>query len=134
MARRRLHRALIAALALAAPATAQAQSEADRCIQPARQTADRIAACLEGVQVAADAQLNRSYRMALAALPPADQGQLRDAQRAWLQFRELDRRSLFGGWRAGRSTFARIATARADILAIEAREQQLRVYLPDAAR
>lgn len=117
---------------MASPAAAQGQGDAaDRCNRPDVTTTDEIATCLQGVQIEADKRLNRTYARALAVIGPVDRAALRDAQRAWLAFRARDRRSLFGAWRADHGTLSRIETAQADILAIDARERQLRVYLPD---
>jgi uncharacterized protein YecT (DUF1311 family) len=37
-----------------------------------------------------DAHLNQNYEAAMQALPPAQQTQLRDAQRLWIKFRDAD--------------------------------------------
>ena len=37
-----------------------------------------------------DARLNQNYRAAMQALTPAQQTQLRDAQRLWIKFRDAD--------------------------------------------
>lgn len=37
-----------------------------------------------------DARLNQSYKAAMQALTPAQQTQLRDAQRLWIKFRDAD--------------------------------------------
>lgn len=117
---------ILAILLAAAPVQAETFATCDR---PDRRTAAQIASCLEGLQAQADAQLNRTYRAALAGLPPADRIALRDAQRAWLVFRARDRASLTGPWRATRNTRVRIEAAHADVTAIVARERQLQAYL-----
>lgn len=37
-----------------------------------------------------DARLNQNYKAAMQALPPAQQTQLRDAQRLWIKFRDAN--------------------------------------------
>lgn len=37
-----------------------------------------------------DARLNQNYKAAMQALTPAQQTQLRDAQRLWIKFRDID--------------------------------------------
>ncbi|PKQ42164.1 hypothetical protein CXP40_07285 [Pseudomonas sp. YY-1] len=37
-----------------------------------------------------DARLNQNYKAAMQALTPAQQAQLRDAQRLWIKFRDAD--------------------------------------------
>lgn len=75
--------ALFAALALAArPAAAQTQTEMNTAACTARDASDRA--------------LNTAYRGALAAAP-TDLGRrrLRDAQRAWVRFRDAEVAALF---------------------------------------
>lgn len=121
---------MIAALLLLAVAEPEA---AAACDTPATKTADAIGLCLDRVRDQADAHLNRTYRAALVSLRSPDRVALVEAQRAWLAFRTKDMASLRGPWRAYRSTRARIDAARADILALVARERQLRIYIPDGA-
>lgn len=37
-----------------------------------------------------DARLNQGYKTAMAGLEPAQQGKLRDAQRAWIKYRDAN--------------------------------------------
>ena len=37
-----------------------------------------------------DRLLNRNYRLLMRALPPREQARLREAQRAWIRFRDLE--------------------------------------------
>ena len=37
-----------------------------------------------------DARLNQGYKAAMAGLEPAQQGKLRDAQRAWIKYRDTN--------------------------------------------
>lgn len=51
--------------------------------------ADRLS-CAATQQKAADTALNASYKALMGALGPDDQGRLRDAQRAWIAFRDKE--------------------------------------------
>ena len=107
-----------------------AAGSADACDRPATMTADAMVVCLDRAQIAADRELNTAYQAALRSLAPTDAAALREAQRAWLAFRDKNRASLLhGAWRATRSTRVRIDAAKADILGIEARTEELDVYL-----
>lgn len=56
----------------------------------APQTQAEITACAARDGNAADAALNAAYRQAMARLRDDDRQRLRDAQRAWLQFRDRE--------------------------------------------
>ena len=122
--------ALMAVCILLAASGAGASPATD-CVQPARRTADEMAACLHGVGEAADRRLNETYARAMASLDPASQGGLREAQRRWVAYREASVASHEGPWRQGRNLSLRIALTVATIEAIDARERELRLYLPE---
>jgi len=75
--------ALLAFLMLAA-----SPARARDCTNPATQ-AD-ITACAGEDEAGSDAALNASYKALFAMLAPADQARLRDAQRAWIVFRDKE--------------------------------------------
>lgn len=46
--------------------------------------------CMDSETEQQDARLNQNYKAAMQALTPAQQTQLRDAQRLWIKFRDAD--------------------------------------------
>lgn len=115
--------------ALGTPAV-RASSVTD-CVQPATHTADRMAECLHGVGTEAEARLNATYARVLAALDPESGRLLREAQRHWVAFREAEVRAQAGPWRSSRNLARRIDATVAIIAAVDERERELRLYLPD---
>jgi uncharacterized protein YecT (DUF1311 family) len=57
-------------------------------------------ACMGSETEQQDARLNQNYKAAMQALAPAQQTQLRDAQRLWIKFRDADC-ALFGSLTGG---------------------------------
>jgi uncharacterized protein YecT (DUF1311 family) len=57
---------------------------------PARADGCDGAADCQAQAKAADGTLNSAYKSLMAALPEADQGRLRDSQRAWIAFRDKE--------------------------------------------
>ncbi|WP_442109557.1 lysozyme inhibitor LprI family protein [Pseudomonas sp. NUPR-001] len=71
-------------------ANAQSDSAAySQCMQNAATTV-ASKACIGAEIEQQDARLNAAYKSAMAALEPAQQGQLRDAQRAWIKYRDAN--------------------------------------------
>ncbi|MDD2048921.1 lysozyme inhibitor LprI family protein [Pseudomonas putida] len=96
------HRLLTIALltAISPFAVAQGDSPAySQCMQTAQSTLD-MNNC-NGAEIKhQDARLNGAYKKAMTALEPAQQAQLRDAQRLWIKYRDTNCKlyySLTGG-------------------------------------
>ena len=79
-----------------------------------------------------DKRLNEAYQRALAALDPASRDLLRQSQRQWLAFREVERKALGGPWRGNSGTLAGVMASNAVLSAIKERVEELRVYLGGA--
>lgn len=98
-----MKRTLLAAslmMAIAPFAVAQGDSPAySQCMQTAETTLD-MNNC-NGAEIdRQDGRLNGAYKKAMAALEPAQQTQLRDAQRLWIKYRDANCKlyySLTGG-------------------------------------
>ena len=91
----------IALMTTIAPfAVAQSDSPAySQCMQTAQSTLD-MNNCNGAEIERQDARLNSAYKKAIAALEPAQQTQLRDAQRLWIKYRDANCKlyfSLTGG-------------------------------------
>lgn len=90
-------KALLIAAALLAPAVAQAapKSALDRCLasKAAYTTMGQVQCVSDAVRVQ-DARLNKNYAKAMAKLTPEQQEKLRNAQRAWIAFKDADCQSL----------------------------------------
>lgn len=129
---------IAAALALlASPACAQGQqadpidTHFEACLaSPAVQTTAGMIECTGAATRAWDTRLNETYQQALAALDPASRSLLRTAQRQWLAFRTAERAAQKGPWADDRGSMIRVQLVGANLAAIKARVQELRVYLP----
>ncbi|RWU25478.1 hypothetical protein DM813_07090 [Pseudomonas alkylphenolica] len=93
---------LVASLMTAIVPFAVAQSDSpaySQCMQTAQTTLD-MNNC-NGAEIdRQDARLNSAYKKAMATLEPAQQSQLRDAQRLWIKYRDANCKlyfSLTGG-------------------------------------
>lgn len=76
--------------AIAPFASAQSDSAAyNQCIQIATNTVATVD-CIGAETEQQDARLNTAYKTAMAAFEPAQQAQLRDAQRAWIKYRDAN--------------------------------------------
>lgn len=64
-----------------------------RCVRQAASDAERIT-CAAAEFARQDARLNARYRQVIAALRPRPQARLREAQRAWIRWRDTRCRSL----------------------------------------
>lgn len=101
----RLGYGLIAILALAAATPAEAQPENPdlaACYQEANQVA--IGRCIARRRAEADDDLNAVYNDLMTRLTGPQQRQLRDAERAWIRFRDANcawHRAMFGGGSGG---------------------------------
>jgi uncharacterized protein YecT (DUF1311 family) len=83
-----------------------------------------LMACLDRSFRSADARLNETYKRSLQALRPEDQNRLIEAERIWVQYRDVSckaERDLFGGGTAGppAELACREAEARARTMALE---------------
>ena len=92
-----MFRVLAAVLLLAAPSAVLAQgkkpvSAYDRCLKgPTGQTQMGMQQCAAGETARHDARLNRNYKAILDQLDSADdKDAIRNAQRAWIAFRDAD--------------------------------------------
>ncbi|WP_192256307.1 lysozyme inhibitor LprI family protein [Mesorhizobium silamurunense] len=79
---------LSAALAVAAAAMMVAPAQAADCA--AAKTQADLATCTAKNAASADTALNAVYKALAGRLAPADQQRLRDAQRAWIPFRDKE--------------------------------------------
>jgi uncharacterized protein YecT (DUF1311 family) len=86
--------------------------------------------CMSSETDQQDARLNQNYKAAMQALTPAQQTQLRDAQRLWIKFRDADC-ALLGNLTGGSidringaSCFLDMTKERADDLASLAEQDQ----------
>ena len=82
-----------------APAFAQERSDGSpafaACLAKAQTTVDIVTCQTEEMKLQ-DRALNAAYKKAMAALPADQQAKLREAQRAWLTFRQLDCAVFYG--------------------------------------
>jgi uncharacterized protein YecT (DUF1311 family) len=85
------------------PAFAQHMNEKDAPCQGVGSGAD-MAQCMYSAFQKADRELNNTYRQIFPKIEPAQQAELRTAQRLWVQFRDADCKAeydLFGGGSGG---------------------------------
>ena len=64
--------------------------EFDTCIKKSGGVTSEMMNCVDVETKRQDEKLNQSYQKLLASVKPARKGQLVDAQRAWLKYRELN--------------------------------------------
>ena len=64
-------------------------------------TTDRMNECSYAQFQKSDGELNSLYRKILPLLPTEQQGELRNAQRFWLRFRDADCKAEFNRWNGG---------------------------------
>jgi uncharacterized protein YecT (DUF1311 family) len=60
------------------------------CMDPSSGTTATMLACMSAETRRQDARLNQAYKAVMAQLSEVRQKELRDAQRAWLKFREAN--------------------------------------------
>lgn len=78
----------LALLLIVANGSALSQKRKDPCANP--QTQFEMNQCAGKAYEAADASLNQTYRRLVAMLDDEDEAQLKEAQSAWLKFRDLN--------------------------------------------
>ncbi len=89
-----------ALLALAAQGPARAADDAGDCADVDGGQSD-LNECAGREFHAADAELNRVYKQLMAMIVPEAKTRLRDAQKAWIDFRDKECKSRTGGWETG---------------------------------
>jgi uncharacterized protein YecT (DUF1311 family) len=122
---------VIAALSLSANATEDGYSETyNACMDDSSGVTVNMLDCMASEIEQQDARLNQNYKAAMQVLTPAQQAQLRDAQRLWIKLRDADcglLGSLTGGTMDslnGNSCFLDMTKKRADDLAGLAQQGQ----------
>lgn len=80
--------AAVLLLLLSATAASHATAQGEDCANAASQASLNI--CANQTAKKSDAALNRAYSEVMARLEPSGKARLRDAQRAWLTFRDKE--------------------------------------------
>jgi uncharacterized protein YecT (DUF1311 family) len=94
------------------------------------QTTAGMVDCYGKAIQAADKALNRTWQRLMKALPPAEQAALKDSQKAWLKFRDEERKAL--GLLAGREgTLHRLQAASAHLKMVQERIAQLERFFEE---
>lgn len=106
---------LLAFLAVAGTAAARCED---------KQTTLDISQCLIGELKKADAKLSRTYEHALKGLKPADAERLRNAQRAWIDYKDAHCKAEFELWDGG--TGGQIALPQCKLTLTKRRTTEIR--------
>lgn len=77
------------------------------CLEAAKGDEQQIVVCLKDEKVRQDERLNLAYQTLQKLLPPDRQASLKEAQRAWIKFRDAYGNYLLGEGEGGVATISR---------------------------
>jgi len=118
------------------PAVAQEAEEdpgdaLNECLaKPVAETTQGMVECLDAAYIAWDKELNAVYKQVIETLDPRSAELLKEAQRAWIAYRDAERAFWQGPWTEDRGTMIRLTLGDANIAIVGDRVNVLRGYLP----